>query len=231
MNIGGLQKLTLLDYPEHTACTVFLNGCNFRCPFCYNSSLLSLKQESNQIPEEEFFSFLATRKNKLDGVAISGGEPLLQKDIISFIQKIKKMGFLVKLDTNGSFPELLQYLIHHHLVDYVAMDIKNSFEKYNMTAQCLCDLEKIKKSIHLLLENKVDYEFRTTIVKEFHEITDFDHIGKMIYGAKRYYLQCFQNKESVLTPSLHALEKEDLIKCLKVVQKYIPQVQLRGMNI
>ncbi len=231
MNIGGLQKLTLLDYPEHVACTVFLSGCNFQCPFCYNSSLLPLNEKSSLITDEEFFSFLKTRKNKLDGVAITGGEPLLQKSIIPFIEKIKAMGFLVKLDTNGSFPDVLQYLINHHLVDYVAMDIKNSLDKYPMTTQFYGSLENIQKSIHLLLENKVDYEFRTTVVKEFHEIDDFDKIGQMILGAKRYYLQSFQNKESVLSKTLHAHDKKDLKKCLQVVLKYIPQAQIRGIDI
>jgi len=231
MDIGGLQKLTLLDYPEHVACTVFLSGCNFQCPFCYNSSLLDLKTKSSFITEEEFFSFLKTRKNKLDGVAITGGEPLLQKSIIPFIEKIKAMGFLVKLDTNGSFPDVLQYLIDQHLVDYVAMDIKNSFEKYPMTSNFNGQLENIEKSIQLLLQNKVDYEFRTTIVKEFHEMDDFDKIGQMILGAKGYYLQSFQNKDSVLLKNLHALEKEDLKRCLQVVLKYIPQAQIRGIDI
>lgn len=230
MQIGGLQKMTLLDYPEHIACTVFLNGCNFNCPFCYNSSLINVENKQ-LITTEEFFSFLNSRKGKLDGVAITGGEPLLQKDIIPFIQKIKEMGFLIKLDTNGSFPDKLSYLIEQKLVDYVAMDIKNTFEKYPITTSCFSlSLDNIKKSIKILLENKVDYEFRTTIVKEFHEIDDFILIGQSIKGAKRYFLQSYQDKDSVLTPNLHPLSKEELLKCLEVVKKYVLNASLRGID-
>lgn len=229
MNIDGLQKITLLDYPGHVACTVFLKGCNFRCPFCYNSSLIEKSQTNNGILEDDFFDFLKNRKGKLDGVAITGGEPLLQKDIVVFIEKIKQLGFKVKLDTNGSFPEKLSYLINNNLVDYVAMDIKNTYEKYHMTT-CFNELSSIKKSINILLTSNIDYEFRTTIVNELHAVEDFEAIGLMISGAKNYYLQSFQNKDSVLNKSLSSMTKDNLLKCLKIVQKYIPNAQIRGIE-
>lgn len=228
MNISGLQKITLLDYPEHVACTVFLGGCNFRCPFCYNSSLLSVNESSAIITEEEFFTFLKSRIGKLDGVAITGGEPLLQKDLKSFIIKIKDLGFKVKLDTNGSFPENLKTLIDENLIDYVAMDIKNCFEKYRLTTNSNVNLDSIKKSIQILLSNKIDYEFRTTIVKEFHDLADFDKIGKIIKGAKRYFIQSYQDKDSVLE-HLHSMSKEELLEGLKIVQQYVPNAKIRGV--
>lgn len=229
MNINGLVKLTLLDYPLHTACCVFLSGCNFNCPFCYNSSLINT-QSNSFISEEEFFSFLNKRKNKLDGVAISGGEPLLQKGIVEFIKKIKDAGFLVKLDTNGSFPNLLNYLIENKLVDYVAMDIKNTWQKYGLTTNTKLDLEKIKKSVQILLKGTIEYEFRTTIVEEFHEVDDFKIIGEMIKGASQYFLQSFVNKDSVINQNLHPLSKEKLIECLNAVKPFVKNASLRGIE-
>jgi len=229
MKISGLAKLTLLDFPSHTACCVFLGGCNFNCPFCYNSSLINDNLPAF-ISEEEFFDFLSKRKNKLDGVAITGGEPLLQKDIVEFIKKIKQYGFLVKLDTNGSFPEVLQYLIEEKLVDYVAMDIKNTLSKYEITVGKKVNLDNIKRSIQILLKNKVEYEFRTTVVKEFHNVDDFKIIGEMIKGASKYFLQSFLNKDSVLNQNLHALSKEELIDCLNAIKPYVTNVSIRGVD-
>lgn len=231
VTISGLLKLTLLDYPEHLACTVFLQGCNFRCPFCYNSSLISEKQAPGYaISESEFFEFLSSRKNKLDGVAITGGEPLIQKDIKNFILKIKEMGFKVKLDTNGSFPDILQSLIEENMVDYVAMDIKNSYEKYSLTAGNTQIVEKVKRSVEILLQGKVDYEFRTTVVKELHSPSDMIEIGKAIKGAKRYFIQNYQDKDSVLRKNLHPLEKDELEALLNEVKKYVPSSTLRGID-
>ena len=229
MKIGGLQKITLLDYPEHVACTVFLKGCNFCCPFCYNSSLIA-EDTFNSILEDDFFDFLKTRVNKLDGVAITGGEPLMQPGITEFIKKIKSFGFLVKLDTNGSYPELLNYLINEKLVDYVAMDIKNTWEKYEVTVGKKIDLLPVKKSVEILLSSNINYEFRTTVVKEFHSIKDFEIIGKSIQGAKSYFLQSYQSKDSVLKKDLHALCKDELIECLTLVKQYIPNAKLRGID-
>lgn len=222
--------MTLLDFPEHIACTVFLKGCNFRCPFCYNSSLLSDKENATDITEDDFFSFLKSRTNKLDGVAITGGEPLLQKEIKNFIIKIKNLGFKVKLDTNGSNPEILQELISLNLVDYVAMDLKNSLEKYHITTNHQVNIANILSSINILLENHVEYEFRTTVVKEFHSLSDFEKIGQLIKNAKRYFIQCYQYQDSVLDKSLHALTTNELEQCLEVVKKYVPNAKLRGIK-
>ena len=228
MNIGGIQKLTLLDYPGHVACTVFLKGCNFCCPFCYNTSLID-GEALNPILENDFFDFLKTRKKVLDGVAITGGEPLLQKDIKEFIIKIRALGYKIKLDTNGSYPEVLQSLIEEGLVDYVAMDIKNSWNKYDITSGAR-QIENVKKSISILLEGHVDYEFRTTVVKELHSKEDFEIIGQMIQGADNYFIQRFRPNENVIDKNLNAPSKNELIEYLTVVKKYIPNAQIRGID-
>lgn len=229
MKICGLQKLTLLDFPGRLACTVFLGGCNFKCPYCYNTSLIDASRAKTLINEEDFLSFLDSRKGKLQGVAITGGEPLLNPDIRNFILKIRERGFLVKLDTNGSFPERLEALIDEGLVDYVAMDIKNVYGKYSITVGANVNLEKIKQSIDILLSNKVDYEFRTTVIKEFHDIEDFNVIGKMIKGTKNYFIQNFQDKDSVFG-HFNPLTHEELEQCLEVVKQYIPNAKLRGID-
>lgn len=228
MTISGLQKMTLLDYPKHVACSVFLSGCNFSCPFCYNSSLIC-KNDNSFISEDDFFAFLDKRKGKLDGVAITGAEPLLNPDIKDFIKKIKAKGFKVKVDTNGSFPKVLQSLIEEGLVDYVAMDIKNTYEKYHLTTNSNVDISKIKESVNILLTSSIDYEFRTTVVKEFHTIDDFKTIANNIKGAKNYFLQSYQDKDSVLKKGLHPLGKEELENCLKVVNEIIKNASLRGV--
>ena len=229
MNIVGLQKLTLLDYPGRVACTVFLQGCNFNCPFCYNSSLIKSCKD-NIISLDEFFNFLNSRKKVLDGVAITGGEPLLNPSIKEFIKQIKELNLLVKLDTNGSNPKLLKELINDNLLDYVAMDIKNSFKKYPMTCGAKVNIEDIKESISILLSSSIDYEFRTTIVKEFHEIEDFHEIGNIIKGAKNYFLQSYQEKDSVLNKKLHPLSKNELQSCLNVVKEYVENASIRGID-
>ena len=229
MKIVGLQKLTLLDFPGHVACTIFLGGCNFKCPFCYNSSLIGNNFES-LIDENFLFSFLEKRKGKLDGVAITGGEPLLNPKIKNFIKKIKNLGYLVKLDTNGSFPDVLATLIEENLVDYVAMDVKNSFEKYHQTTGVNLDVKNVKKSIEILLKNKVNYEFRTTLIKEFHTLEDIHLIGEAIKGAQNHYFQNFQAKESVLNSSLHPCDKEQLLEFEKVMKSYVKNCSLRGIE-
>lgn len=229
MNIIGLQKMTLLDYPGYVACTVFLQGCNFKCPFCYNSSLIK-SDNDNLIPLDEFFAFLDKRKNLLDGVAITGGEPLMNKEIKTFIKQIKDKGFLIKLDTNGSYPEVLEELLQENLIDYVAMDIKNTYEKYSITTNSNVDLKKIQKSVSILLNSSINYEFRTTVVKEFHTIEDFKIIGENIKGAKNYFLQSYQDKESVLDRSLHPLSYDELQSCLKVVKQYVLNASIRGID-
>ncbi|MBQ8293731.1 MAG: anaerobic ribonucleoside-triphosphate reductase activating protein [Bacilli bacterium] len=229
MKICGLQKVTLLDFPGHVACTVFLGGCNFDCPFCYNSSLIR-NDGLELLSKEELFDFLRRRKGILDGVAITGGEPLLHKEIVDFIKEIRELGFKIKLDTNGSFPSVLKHLMDSNLVDYVAMDIKNALDKYETTIDCKLNLSKIEESISLLINGNVDYEFRTTVVKEFHDIADFEKIGKLIKGAKRYYLQSYQYKDSVRCKDLSPMTKESLQLCLNKVKDYVEYASLREID-
>lgn len=228
MKIEGLQKLTLLDFPGYVACTVFTHGCNFRCPFCHNSGLINGVPSADDSTEQEFWKLLEKRKGVLEGVVITGGEPLLQSNIERFAEQIKKKGFKVKLDTNGSFPGKLRMMIDSGLVDYVAMDIKNSLEKYNQTTGVAVDTEAIKCSVSLLLAGKVSYEFRTTAVKELHTADDFTEIGKMIQGAERYFIQCYKDSEEVLLPGLTAPSTEDLQSYIAAVKQYVPAAELRG---
>ena len=194
MHIVGLQKMTLLDYPGKVACTVFLGGCNFRCPFCHNPSLVFASLGEECISEQEFFTFLSQRKGFLDGVCITGGEPMLEKELVPFVKKIRRMGFLVKLDTNGSFPDRLEYLVGEGLVDYVAMDIKNSKEHYGLTIGLHAyDTETIGESVNILMEGSVPYEFRTTLIREYHTTEDMHSIGRWLKGCSSYFLQTFED--------------------------------------
>ena len=230
MRIQGLQKLTLLDFPEKMACTVFTAGCNFRCPFCHNASLVTHIPEKADVDEERFFSFLKKRRGILDGVCVTGGEPLLQADIEGFIRKIKELGYLVKLDTNGSFPEKLKDLVNKGLVDYVAMDIKNSIEAYGLTIGMDTRYSAaIQESVEFLKEGHVDYEFRTTVTKNFHTEAEFEAIGKWIQGAKRYYLQAFVDSGDLIESNIEGVSKEEMEKFLKKVKEYIPCAELRGV--
>ncbi len=226
MIIGGLRKLSTLDYPTKICATVFTKGCNFRCPFCHNSSLAFGGGEN--ITEEEFFAFLKKRSGLLDAVCITGGEPLLH-DVRSFIEKIKSMGYLVKLDTNGSFPEKLSELIGVGLVDYVAMDIKNSLDSYSATSGVTIDTEKIKESTSILLEGKIDFEFRTTVVKGLHTKESMEEIGKWLSGNEKYFLQMFVPSENTIEQGLEAYSKEDLEELRQIVLPYIPNTHLRGV--
>ncbi|MBE6714260.1 MAG: anaerobic ribonucleoside-triphosphate reductase activating protein [Ruminococcaceae bacterium] len=228
MEINGLMKLTLLDYPGKTACTVFFGGCNFRCPFCHNASLV--RGMGERISEEEFFAFLKKRQGLIDGVAITGGEPLLQRDIESFAGKIKELDFLVKLDTNGSFPERLEGMVASGLCDYVAMDIKSSPEGYSRAAGTNVDIKKIQKSVDLLMSGRVDHEFRTTVAKGAVLPSDMDGIGKWIQGAPKYYLQGFVDSGDILGNGVGAYSKEEMEEMLRIVQKYVPNAALRGVN-
>lgn len=232
MLIKGLQKLTLLDYPGKCACTVFTFGCNMRCPFCHNSSLV-IKREGDDyaVSEEEFFKFLNSRKGILDGVALTGGEPLLQPDIEDFLKKIKELGFLVKLDTNGTSPKKLESLIEAGLVDYVAMDIKNSPEKYPLTVGVKdFDIAPVKESVKLLLSGNVDYEFRTTVCKELFTLEDFEKISEWIFGAKNYYLQGFKDSGDILSGAFTAPEKEEMHTYAKAFSKTVQNLQIRGVD-
>lgn len=230
MNISGLQKMTLLDYPEKIAATVFTGGCNFRCPFCHNASLVLNIGGAQTISEKEFFDFLIRRKGLLDGLCISGGEPLLQEGIATFLSDIKSLGFLVKLDTNGSFPSKLKELVGSGLIDYVAMDLKNSPAGYAETAGTDEEvLPQIGESAAFLLTDPVEYEFRTTVVKGFHTKEDFTAIGRWIRGAKRYFLQNFTDSGDLIRPGLRGVERAELEAFADIVHAYVPSVQIRGI--
>ena len=230
MKIHGLQKMTLLDFPGHVACTVFTGGCDFRCPFCHNFELVD-GSASPLMEDEELIAFLEKRKGLLDGVAFTGGEPCLQKNLPDLMRRVKSMGYAVKLDTNGNHPEMLRRMMEEGLVDYVAMDIKNSPEKYAMTAGLeKLDLSAVKESVRLLMEGNVDYEFRTTVVAEFHEEEDFVVIGEWLKGAKAYYLQSFTDRDSVPFGNLHAPSREEIYTFCRTVQRNIPNTHVRGVD-
>ncbi len=231
MNIQGFQKMTLLDYPEKVACTVFTGGCNFRCPFCHNASLVSDINLKSEFSEEEILDFLQKRQGVLDGVCITGGEPLLQPDIKEFITKIKGLGFKVKLDTNGSFPDKLKELIDEDLIDYVAMDIKNSKGKYLMTAGVTKDImPSIEKSIKILLENKVDYEFRTTVTAQHHTAEDIENIAKWIAGAKKYFIQGFVDSGEILGGTFLSSPDEKTLQSMERIADNYLFTRLRGIK-
>lgn len=229
MTIEGLQKLTLLDYPGKTACTVFLGGCNFRCPFCHNFDLAA-RPSAPLMGEEELLSFLKQRKGLLDGVAITGGEPLMRRELPDLLRKIKALGYPIKLDTNGSFPDRLRELVEEGLVDYVAMDIKNAPERYGETVgfQKL-GLGPIEESVRFLLTDAVDYEFRTTVVRELHRPEDMAAIAHWLQGAKRYFLQQFRQSEQVPDESLSQPDYPTMQEYLRIVQEKIPVAELRGL--
>lgn len=231
MIIYGLNKTTLLDYPGRIAASVFLGNCNFRCAFCQNSSLVLHPESQPAIPEEEVLSFLKKRKNILQGVCITGGEPTLSPDLPLFLTKIKAIGLPVKLDTNGYLPDVLQNLISDQLIDMAAMDIKNSLSGYaSITGLEQIDLTRIQTSAFLLMQGNIPYEFRTTVVKEYFNEQTFEEIGSWLKGAKCYYLQCFQDSGSVLTPNLSAPSEKELEHYRKILLKYMPSVSLRGVG-
>ena len=230
MVIQGLQKLTLLDYQGKVACTIFTAGCNFRCPFCHNASLVVDTYKNEEIKLDDIFAFLKKRMGVLDGVCVTGGEPLIQSDIEPFLRRIKEMGYAVKLDTNGSFPDKLRKLVDEKLVDYVAMDIKNSQESYGKTIGIQdYDIRNIHRSVQYLLSDAVPYEFRTTVVLEFHQRSDFESIGRWIKGAQRYYLQQFVDSGDLIREGLHGYDKVIMEQALEVVGKYVQTAEIRGL--
>lgn len=231
MHISGFNKTTLLDYPGLVAATIFLKGCNFRCPFCHNKSLV-LASETDTISEispEELFSFLKKRQNILEGVCITGGEPTLNTNLPEFISQIKALGYKVKLDTNGSNPTMLKELLSNKLIDYCAMDIKNCLSKYPQTTDISNpDIASISESVDYLLHTTdFDYEFRTTLVAELHTTTDIAEIAKWIKGAKAYYLQTYLESNGVIHKGFHAPTDETLTEYLQICRKSIANVQLR----
>lgn len=231
MFISGLQKLTLLDYPGKVACTVFTGGCDFRCPFCHNASLVIPDRLASDTNEEEVLSFLKKRIGILDGVAVTGGEPLMHGEIDDFLKRVKDMGYPVKLDTNGSFPEHLERIVDSGLVDRVAMDIKNSPELYGKTVGIPgYDLSKVERSKNFLLNGKIDYEFRTTVVKGLHSAESLKEAAQWIEGAKEYYLQQYKDSGDVINAlGLDSFDEKEMNTLLDEVRKIIPVAQLRGL--
>lgn len=230
MNIQGLQKLTLLDYPGQVACTIFTAGCNFRCPFCHNAPLVTHVDPTCDIPVEEVLSFLRKRQGVLDAVCISGGEPCLQPDLLEFIREVKGMGYRVKLDTNGSFPERLRELVEANLLDYVAMDIKNSVRKYPETIGIEgYDTKRVEESVDYLMTNVVPFEFRTTVVREFHKKDDFYEIARWIAGDEPYFLQSFEDSGDLICEGLKGYTKEIMEQAADIVREQVPHVVLRGV--
>jgi len=231
MKIGGLQKTSLLDYPGNVSAIIWTVGCNFRCPFCYNKTLV-LGTTHSFFSEDEVFQFLEKRQGMLDGVVISGGEPLLQDDINEFIRRIKQLGYQVKIDTNGSLPEKLLELLKNHLVDYIAMDVKAPRGKYEMLVGGKVDLAKIAQSIELIKNSEVEYEFRTTVVPDLLQQEDIVEIAQWIQGAKRYYLQQFRINPPLVSSKLekiHPYTKEQLQQMCAAAQPFVQQCQVRGV--
>ena len=227
--IKGLQTLTLLDYPGKVACTVFTGGCNFRCPFCHNGGIVLNPGAEPSIPEEKVFDLLKKRRGVLEGVCITGGEPTLWKGLWDFAKEIKAMGYSVKLDTNGTNPELMHKLILAGVVDYVAMDIKNSPDKYAETIGVKgFNLQPVKDSVRLLMQGTAGYEFRTTVVKGMHTPQDIVEIGKWIQGADKYFIQPYRDSDLVIDRSCERHSDEELGALLAAAREYVPAVELRG---
>ena len=229
LKISGLAKLTLLDFPGYTACTVFLGGCNFRCPFCHNAPLVS-SDDGDEISEDEFFSFLLSRKGRLDGVCISGGEPTLREGLSEFAGKIKANGFLVKLDTNGSRPEVISEMIDNKLCDYIAMDIKNSPDKYAVTCgKESLDISPVMRSVAVLKENAVPYEFRTTLVRGLHDEGSVTKAGEWLRGADKWFLQAFRDSGSLVGKVEGGFDYSEYSRFLDIARRFVPNAQLRGI--
>lgn len=229
MLFAGIQKLTLLDYPQHVACTLFTQGCSYRCPFCHNSSLLPFGAPEQPLTEEYVLSFLKKRQGTLDGVCFTGGEPLLQPELTDFIRRVRELGFLIKLDTNGSQPERLRRLMDEGLLDMVAMDIKNAPAHYTQTVGLAhFDMAPIYECASLLMQNRIPFEFRTTVVDELHSAADMACIADWLSGGEAYYLQYFVDKGSVLKSGLHAPSKEKMQQFLQILRQKIPHAHIRG---
>jgi len=226
----GIQKTTLIDFPRHVACTLFLSKCNFRCGYCYNTSLVLEQETGISLSEQNVFDFLEERKNFLDGVCITGGEPTLHSELPGFCKKIKEKGFLVKLDTNGTNPKMLEFLVKKNLVDFIAMDIKAPEEKYSKICGAKADLEKIKKSIELIKNSGIDYEFRTTLVPLLSE-KDLLSIGELLKGSKKFVLQQFHKDMALLNPEFKKLEpysKEKLEEFAEKLRPFFESIEIRA---
>lgn len=227
MVFGGIQKLTLLDFPGTVACTLFTKGCNFRCPFCHNASLIKCSSLPD-LTQEEILAFLKKRQGILEGVCITGGEPLMHRTLPDFIRKVKALGYKVKLDTNGSFPYRLSSLIEEGLLDYVAMDVKNSLEKYRITTECeLHEIQQVTESIALLLSGTIPFEFRTTVCAELHTADDIAKISDMIKGADKYFIQNFVDSGDILESGLHPVAQSEMEKMAKIAQNIVSNTKIR----
>lgn len=232
MKVTGIQKLTLLDFPGVVACTVFTAGCNFRCPFCHNAMLVLPEQIDDEcLTDDEVFGFLKKRRGVLDGVAVTGGEPLLHADMPEFLARVKELGYKIKLDTNGSNPELLSEIVKNKLVDRVAMDIKNAPEEYARTIGLKSfDIAPVERSKEMLLRGDIDYEFRTTVVKGIHTKESLIGAAKWIEGAKEYYLQQFKDSGNLILPDgLSAYDEKQMHTLADAVRDYVPTVEVRGV--
>lgn len=226
MKISGFQKLSLVDFDGHISATIFVSGCNFACPFCHNSGLVQGSEPA--LNELEILEYLKKRFGLLDSVCISGGEPTLYPDLPKFIEKLKDMGYIIKLDSNGTNPEMLKYLVENKLINYIAMDIKNSFEKYSSTIGKEFDTDVLRDSIEYIMNSGIDYEFRTTLVQELHSKEDIEDISKMIKGAKRYFLQKFEDSGHCIKQGLSAVPKVVASEYVEILKKNIPNTCLRG---
>ena len=237
MRIKGLQKTTLLDYPGHVAATIFLGGCNFLCPFCHNMNIVD--EDESDIPEDEIIDFIKKRSSLLDGVCITGGEPTLNDELEDFLRGIKSISdgsLLIKLDTNGTNPEMIERLINERLIDYIAMDVKSSKEKYyeaiGLSKEYVEEeiIKKIEKSIGIIMNSDIEYEFRTTVMKRLHDEKTIEGIGKMIYGAKRHYIQSFVDSEYVKDHTLEAYDNEELYRFREIIGKSVMEANVRGVD-
>ncbi len=229
MIFGGFQKLTLLDFPGKVACILFTKGCNFYCPFCHNALLVKSGQDTEEIASESVLAYLKKRKGILEGVCITGGEPLMQPEIEDFIRSVKELGYAVKLDTNGSFPAKLKQLVSQNLIDYVAMDVKNCPEKYALTTGCpALTFGDVEESLDFLLSDAVDYELRTTVVNELHTPQDIEEIARRIRGAKRYFLQNFVDSGHLLGSGLSPVSAATMQNMQEKAKKFVENTQIRG---
>ncbi len=232
MEILGLEKMSIVDYDGKVAATVFTGSCNFRCPFCHNSSLVLDYQKIQAIPEQELFDFFIKRKNLLDGVCITGGEPTLQKDLPDFCEKLKNLGYAVKLDTNGTNPEMVKTLNQAGLVDYFAMDIKNDRENYaKIIGLDKYDTSKVVKTVEYFLSGKADYEFRTTLINQFHLKENIVKIGEWLKGANKYFMQKFKSGDNCISSGLSEVSTDDAKEFLSIVSPFVKSAKLRGYDI
>ena len=233
LKIGDFQKMSLGDYPDKMACTIYMSGCNFKCPYCNKRDLVFIPEDNEFLNPDEVSDYLKKRNQLLDGICFNGGEPLMQEDIDKFIRKHRRLGYVIKVDTNGAYPERLKALISKKQVDYVALDIKNTKEKYAETTGMnpeTFDIKPIEETLNILKEGKVEFECRTTVVKEFHTLDDLKKIAKWIGPIDHYYLQEFSPSENNIQPDLTAYSLDELEDMKEAIRKIVPSVQVRRIQ-